>query len=223
MPDIIINGPEGRLEGRYQHNKDLDNAPIALILHPHPEYGGNMNSKVTYALFKTFDQLGFNTLRFNFRGVGNSQGVFDDGEGELADAAAVMDWLQAFNPNARSIWVAGFSFGAWVCMQLLMRRPEINGFVSVSPPANMFDFSFLAPCPVSGQIIQGTKDEIVNKDSVDGLVAKLNLQKNISIDYRVIEGADHFFANNLQNLMDHVKDHVTTVENSAEVVKKKRA
>ena len=207
MAEIIINGPEGRIEARYHHSKK-ENAPIALILHPHPQYGGTMNNKVTYALYKSFVEMGFNTLRFNFRGVGNSQGRFDDGEGELTDAASVMDWMQTHNPASESCWVAGFSFGAWVSMQLLMRRPEIDGFISVSPPANMYDFSFLAPCPVSGQIIQGTRDEIVTKDSVDILVQKLNQQKNIAIDYRVVDEADHFFTSQLESVITHTKDYV---------------
>jgi alpha/beta superfamily hydrolase len=91
--------------------------------------------------------MGFTVLRFNFRGVGRSQGEYDQGIGELSDAASALDYLQAMNTNAKHCWVAGFSFGAWIGMQLLMRRPEITGFVSVSPPANMYDFSFLAPCP----------------------------------------------------------------------------
>lgn len=208
MAEIIINGPEGRIEARYHHSKE-ENAPMALILHPHPEYGGTMNNKATYALYKAFVEMGFNTLRFNFRGVGNSEGRFDGGgEGELTDAASVMDWMQAYNPTAESCWVAGFSFGAWVSMQLLMRRPEIDGFISVSPPANMYDFSFLAPCPVSGCVIQGTRDDIVSKDSVDILVQKLNQQKNITIDYQPIEGSDHFFTNQLDSLIAKTKDYV---------------
>jgi hypothetical protein len=99
----------------------------------------------------------FPTIRFNFGGVGKSDGIFDNGEGELSDAACILDWLQQYNTNSKICWVAGFSFGAWIGMQLLMRRPELNGFVSVSPPANMRDFSFLAPCPSSGLIIQKTK------------------------------------------------------------------
>ena len=208
MPEVIINGPEGRVEARYHHSMQ-PKAPIALILHPHPEYGGSMNNKVTYALFRTFSDMGFNTLRFNFRGVGKSEGRFGNGEGELADAASVLDWLQSYNPGASSCWVAGFSFGAWIGMQLLMRRPEIDGFISVSPPANMYDFSFLAPCPVPGLITQGDKDEIVTKTSVDQLNTKLCAQKGIEIDYRVIPGADHFYQGQLNLLMDHVRDHLT--------------
>jgi len=208
MPDVIFNGPEGRLEGRYQHSK-RPNAPIALMLHPHPQYGGTMNNKVVYTLFHAFVRQGFSVLRFNFRGVGRSQGTFDRGEGELSDAAAALDWLQTYNDNATSCWIAGFSFGAWIGMQLLMRRPEINGFISVAPPANMHDFSFLAPCPSSGLIIQGDKDAVVPEASVKKLVDKLSSQRGISIDYRVVPGADHFFQDEMEELSRHVDEYLT--------------
>src|SRR3546814_5609382 len=112
MPDVIMNGPEGRLECRYQHGT-LPNAPIALMLHPHPQHGGTMNNKVIYAAYHAFARKGFSVLRFIFRGVGRSQGRFDRGEGELSDAASALDWLQGYNPNATACWIAGFSFGAW--------------------------------------------------------------------------------------------------------------
>ena len=99
MPEVIFNGPEGRLEGRYQHGSQ-PNAPIALMLHPHPQHGGTMNNKIVYSLYHNFVQRGFSVLRFNFRGVGRSQGVYDRGEGELSDAASALDWLQTYNPNA---------------------------------------------------------------------------------------------------------------------------
>ncbi|MBT7484764.1 MAG: alpha/beta hydrolase, partial [Rhodospirillales bacterium] len=86
MPEVIFNGPEGRLEGRYHHSK-VANAPIALLLHPHPQHGGTMNNKVVHTMFQTFVKRGFSVLRFNFRGVGRSQGRFDNGQGELSDAA----------------------------------------------------------------------------------------------------------------------------------------
>lgn len=208
MPEVIINGPEGRLEGRYSHSKGT-NAPIALILHPDPRGGGTMNNKVSYSLFHAFSQRGFSVLRFNFRGVGRSQGTYDRGEGELADAASALDWLQNINPNASATWVAGFSFGAWIGMQLLMRRPEIVSFVSVSPPANMYDFSFLAPCPVSGQVIQGGADDIVPEAAVAKLVSKLSNQRDIKIDYRLIPGANHFFVDHMDQMVGAVDAYLT--------------
>ena len=132
MPEVIFPGPEGRLEGRYHPQKERD-APIAIILHPHPQFGGTMNHKVVHALHYAFFKMGFTVLRFNFRGVGRSQGEYDQGIGELSDAASALDYLQSMNNNSKHCWVAGFSFGAWIGMQLLMRRPEITGFISVSP------------------------------------------------------------------------------------------
>ncbi len=207
MPEVIFNGPDGRLEGRYAHSKRL-NAPIALLLHPHPQHGGTMNNKVIYALYQTFVRRGFSTLRFNFRGVGRSQGEFDSGQGEMSDAASALDWVQAHNPNAPLCWIAGFSFGAWIGMQLMMRRPEISGFISVAPPASLHDFSFLAPCPASGMIVHGDKDDVIPLSSVDKLVAKVSSQKNIIIDYRIIKGGDHFFLNHLPILGEHIDDYL---------------
>ncbi len=210
MPEIMITGPAGRLEGRYKHSK-TPGAPIALILHPNPQRGGTMNNKISYSLFQTFADQGFSTLRFNFRGVGRSQGEFSFGEGELSDAAAALDWLQSINPSSSAVWVAGFSFGAWIGMQLLMRRPEIDSYVSVSPPANIYDFNFLAPCPNEGMIIQGDNDPIVNIDSVNKLVEKLREQRGPQgVDYRVIPGAGHFFNNEgeTEALAAHVSDYL---------------
>jgi alpha/beta superfamily hydrolase len=209
MPEVIINGPEGRLEGRYHHSKET-NAPIALLLHPHPHHGGTMNNKVVYTLYHAFVRRGFSALRFNFRGVGRSQGSFDRGEGELSDAASALDWLQTYNPNASACWIGGFSFGAWIGMQLLMRRPEIDGFISVAPPANLFDFSFLAPCPASGLIIMGERDQLVPVEAVQKLVNKLMHQRDIQIDHRVVAGADHFFGGQLETLAAVAEEYVAT-------------
>ncbi len=207
MPEVIMAGPDGRLEGRYQQAEG-PNAPIALMLHPHPQHGGTMNNKVVYTLYQSFQRQGFSVLRFNFRGVGRSQGKFDRGEGELSDAAAALDWLQGLNPNAPQCWIAGFSFGAWIGMQLLMRRPEISGFISVAPPANIYDFSFLAPCPASGQIVQGDKDDVVPLEAVQKLIAKLSQQRGIKIDYRIIPGATHFFNEHLPQLSAAVDSYL---------------
>ena len=87
-----------------------------MILHPHPQGGGTMNNAIVQALYKTFVQRGFATLRFNFRGVGKSQGEFDNGVGELSDAAAALDWIQSFHLEAETTWVAGFSFGSLIGM-----------------------------------------------------------------------------------------------------------
>ncbi|MDZ5448479.1 MULTISPECIES: alpha/beta hydrolase [Labrys] len=200
MPEVTFTGPAGRIEGRFQPSKQRG-APIAIVLHPHPQFGGTMNNKIVYDLFYAFVQRGFSALRFNFRGVGRSQGSFDHGAGELSDAASALDWVQAVTPDAKSCWIAGVSFGAWIGMQLLMRRPEIEGFISVAPPANRFDFSFLAPCPSSGLIVHGDADRVAPLKDVETLVSKLKTQKGIVIEQSVIPGANHFFDNKTDELI----------------------
>ena len=207
MPEVIFNGPEGRIEGRYQPGKE-PNAPVAIILHPHPQFGGTMNNQIVYNLFYMFVKRGFAVLRFNSRGVGRSQGLFDHGIGELSDAAAALDWLQALNRESRGCWIACFSFGAWIGMQLLMRRPEVEGFISVSPPENLYDFSFLAPCPSSGLIIHGDKDRVAPPESVQKLVDKLKTQKGITIEQQIIEGANHFYEGKIDELIESCGEYL---------------
>ncbi len=207
MPEVVLTGASGRLEGRYAPAK-TDNAPIALILHPHPKAGGHMNNPVAVQLYHLFMKRGFAVLRFNFRGVGKSQGEFDSGIGELADAASALDWLQTTNPTASQCWMAGYQFGAWIGMQLLMRRPETDGFISVSPPTNVYDFSFLAPCPASGLFLHGTEDTVATPNEVERVVAKLRTQKGITIDYDLVEGANHYWTNHLDAVGTHVGQYL---------------
>ena len=217
MPEIIFNGPAGRLEGRYTHSK-RPNAPVALILHPDPEKGGTMNNRMSYTMFQLFKERGFSTLRFNFRGVGRSQGEYGGGEGELCDAAAALDWLQSVNNNCSGVYVAGFSFGAWIAMQLLMRRPEIDSYVAVAPPTSQYDFNFLAPCPNDGLIILGDADTQVTMDSSHRLIEKLIEQRGPNgVDFRVVEGAGHFFQNEMETVVSHINNYLGTTLSSQEV------
>ncbi len=226
MPEVIVTGSEGRLEGRYHHN-DNPTSPVAVILHPHPLYGGTMNNKVVYRLFQSFMKSGFSVLRFNFRGVGKSMGTYDEGVGELSDAAAALDWVQLKNPEACTCWISGFSFGAWIALQLLMRRPEIEGFVTASPPVNKYDFSFLSPCPSPGLILQGNKDDIVSEQDVTKLVSKLHSQNAQGIEYQIFDGSDHYFRNQLDTFETQVTEYIarsmeTFMENRQPGQNKKR-
>jgi len=199
MPEVIFNGPAGRIEARYHHAKPTG-SPIAILLHPHSTFGGTMNNPIVYSLYHMFANRGFSVLRFNFRGVGRSQGTFENGAGELSDAASALDWLQSYNREAKICWIAGVSFGSWISMQLLMRRPEISGFISVAPLAKHYDFSFLAPCPASGLFINGEKDTVTAPEAVHSLVSKLKTQKGIIIEHKVIPGANHFFQDKIEEL-----------------------
>ena len=197
--EIFIPGPAGRLEGIYYKSKKKG-APIVLILHPHPQFGGTMNNKIVLTIFKAFAMNNFSVLRFNFRGVGLSDSIFDNGQGELSDAAAALDWIEKENIDNSQCWISGFSFGSLISAQLLMRRPEINRFILLSPQPNVYDFSFLSPCPTSGLVIYGEKDELVSKEYIDLFDKRIKNQKGISVPFKKIN-ANHFFSNKENELI----------------------
>ena len=223
MADVFFTGPAGRIEGVYQQGTKPD-APVALILHPNPQLGGTMNNKVVYTLFQAFVKLGFSVLRFNFRGVGKSQGIFNtEDECELADTLAALDWIKNLNPEASHTWIAGYSYGALVGLSVLMRRPDINGFVAVSPPADVCDFSYLTPCPASGVIIQGGADTIVSEPAVAMMAERLDSFKKVKVNYVMLPEADHLYTNQLKNIFDALQVHVPPLlVPKKRVVKKKK-
>ena len=225
MAELIIAGPAGRIEARYTP-AEKDNAPIALVLHPHPKAGGSMQDPITITLFEMFTARGFSTLRVNFRGVGRSQGQFEAGPAELSDAAFVLDHLESLNEAPSACWVAGSSFGAYLCLQLLMRRPEIDGFIAVAPPANHYDLSFLAPCPASGIIIAGEKDIVAPPADIDRSLTKVRVQKGEVIERQNIPGANHFFQDKLEELetmaVNYLEKRLTEVRPPAPEIKGRR-
>ena len=205
--EIFIPGPSGRLEGKYFKN-NRKNSPVAIILQPHPQYGGTMNNRIVQEAYNTFIKNGFSVLRLNFRGVGKSEGVFDNGQGELSDAAAALDWIERQNLDYSQCWVSGFSFGSLICMQLIMRRPEVNNFIAVSPQPNVYDFSFLAPCPTSGQIIYSDNDELVSKESITELDNRIKSQKGVEVIFSKIKNSNHFFKNKEKELTTEIQKYL---------------
>ena len=171
--EIFIPGPAGRLEAKYFKSKK-NTAPIALVLHPHPQYGGTMNNKVVVDIFQTFVDNDFSVCRVNFRGVGKSDGEFDNGQGELADAAAALDWLERENFDN----------------------------------SNVYDFSFLSPCPTSGTMIYGKKDELVPIENINELNKRLSEQKGIKVEFEPIQNANHFFSKNDVELIKSLNKYI---------------
>ena len=212
--EIFIPGPSGRIQAKYYKSKQVG-APVALVLQPHPQYGGTMNNRIVYETYKCFYKNKFSVIRINFRGVEKSDGVFDNGQGELSDAAAALDWIEKENPGYNQCWVSGFSFGALICMQLIMRRPEVNKFITISPQPNLYDFSFLSPCPISGIVVYGKNDELVHVDHILNLKKRLSMQKNIEVKFESINNANHFYKNKekeLTSVIDrYIKEKVTIV------------
>lgn len=207
MPSVTIAGPVGALEGRF-HRASQPDAPIAVVLQPNPKFGGTMNTLAVYSLFTTFQDAGFSVLRFNFRGVGRSEGEFTAGPGELADAEAACAWLRAECPQAKAKWVAGFSFGAWIAVQLLVRDGGFDGFVAVAPPANNLDFTFVKEWRTSGLIVHGRADQLVPENVVKDLAAKPRA-RGVTVDYAPIAGAGHFFDTGQEEFLRVVRERIT--------------
>lgn len=170
-------------------------AASAVICHPHPLHGGTMQNKVVHTLARSFNALGLRTLRFNFRGIGCSAGKFADGIGETDDLIAVLDWVRARRPHDR-IWLAGFSFGAYVATRACGRRP-VDRLVTVAPAVNRHDFSGLSP-PCPWLVIQGDQDEVVPVEAVRAVIGGAQPKPA----YVELAGVSHFFHQRLNDLRE---------------------
>ena len=212
MSEVLFNGPEGKLQGYYKHYED--SRIVSLILHPRECEVNSMENNIVSVLFDCFQENSFSTLKFNFRGVNKSEGDPDqEGLGEISDAATALDWLQKHNPDANICLIGGISFGSWVGSQLLMRRPEIVGFVNVAIPTNDFDFSFLSPCPASGLIFHPEKELTIDKKKITGLVRNLSKKNNIKITYKLIDSDINFKNKESQMKKEIVKFVSNTIAN----------
>jgi len=207
--EIFIAGPAGRIQAKYIKSTKK-NPPIALVLQPHPQYGGTMNNRIVYETFNTFSKNGFSVIRINFRGVEKSDGIFDNGQGELSDAASALDWIEKNNENYSQCWVSGFSFGSLITMQLIMRRPEVSKFIIISPQPNIYDFSFLAPCPSSGLVVYGENDELVPQSHILNLKKRLDIQKNIQVEFSSVNNANHFFKNKEKEMVNIINKYINS-------------
>lgn len=145
---IMIQRKCGAIEGRYARAEvnGVGGRSTVLILHPDSAYGGSMKNKVVNVIGDAFLSLDFDVLRINFRGVGKSQGVYDRGVGELDDALDAIDWLASQYHDLANMWIAGYAFGALIAIKCVMRRPNINGFIAVSPPQESRELNPLTPC-----------------------------------------------------------------------------
>ncbi|QEK37825.1 alpha/beta hydrolase [Candidatus Cytomitobacter indipagum] len=206
---IMIQRKYGALEGKYSkcEASNLGGKSAVLILHPDSACGGSMKNKVVKVLGDAFATLDFDVLRINFRGVGKSQGKYDGGVGELDDALDAIDWLNSQYYDLANIWVAGFGFGGLIAIKSVMRRPNINGFISISPPKESQELNPLTPCS-NGLLIVGENDHTVEPDVVKSLTEILSCQKNASIDYKCVDRADHYFSDHMNELEDTIYNYI---------------
>lgn len=195
---VFIEGPAGPIEALVERPAELRTGVYAVCCHPHPLYGGTMDSKVVHALARAARDAGVPAIRFNFRGVGGSAGSYDNGVGETDDALAVADWAAArFGSRA---WSLGFSFGSFVAYGLALSRAA-ERLVTVAPPVQRFDFSQLATPHCPWLIVQGDADELVNHDAVSGWSRSVSPAPRVAL----FEGADHFFHGRISELREVVK------------------
>lgn len=197
--DVTIDGPAGRLEGLFEYQRGVEPVAKAVICHPHPQYQGTLHNKVAFTLARAAVAAGAEALRFNFRGVGASEGSYDGGRGELADLYAAEDWLARRRPQL-PLWRLGFSFGAAIVLRASSDSPCAL-LVTVAPPVGHFsDYGVPRTPPRAGQwlLIQGDADDIVDPRTVTEWVDALTKRPRVLI----FEGAGHFFHGRLQELRE---------------------
>ena len=188
---ITFKSECGRIEGRLGQGEPDKGV---VITHPHPLYGGDMDNPVVRAIANAFQQNGYTTLRFNFRGVGSSQGSYTDGIGEMDDVFAAISYLT--ESGISHLNLAGYSFGAWVNAGLNARNPDIDTMVMVSPPVAFIDFKRIDFIDCLKLIITGSRDDIAPFDRIN----QISLKWNPHARFEIIDGADHFYLGHLDQL-----------------------
>ncbi len=216
-----IEGPAGRLEalldepdactGKAPDAPSPVRARAAVVLaHPHPLYGGTMHTKVVFQAAKGFCRAGYPVLRFNFRGVGASDGTFDEGRGELADYRAALDFMAGRYPGAE-LWGAGMSFGAWVALTVGVEDDRVSALLGIAPPLGTYDFAALRRSGKPKFFIQGERDELCPLKAMREFYAELPEPKELV----VIDMADHLFDGHASEVGDAVEDLFADFSTSA--------
>ncbi len=165
-----------------------------VITHPHPLYGGTMHNQVVETLVTIYQDKGFSTLRFNFRGAGDSEGSYDHGKGEKEDVRSALRYL--YDNGKRQLDLAGYSFGAWVNARIDDSESTIQRIIMISPPVTFLDFSFLSFNPKIEAVVTGGKDDIAAVDRIRSFIYTWNPEARLE----VIEGADHFYSGRIDTL-----------------------
>ena len=200
---LLLDGPAGALEMAVDRSEAKPLPAVAIICHPLPIEGGTMHNKVVTMLARSLRELGLDTVRFNFRGTGNSEGSFDDGVGEADDLRAVAAWVRAQRPDA-ALWLAGFSFGAYVSLRMAAElQPSM--LVSIAPPVRRsWDFDSLVPPTCPWLVIQGEADEVVDPQAVFDWIDTMRDPP----DLVRMPDTGHFFHRKLMDLRGAIKHGV---------------
>ena len=201
--EFLLRGPAGLIECAV----DVPEAEAArpgtiIICHPHPEHGGTMHNKVVTILERSMRELGLRTVRFNFRGVGESEGQYDDGYGETDDLFAVAEWVRRTRPDD-SLWLGGFSFGSYITTRAALNL-DVGQLISIAPPVDRYAFESLHHPECPWLVVQGDEDEVVNVDIVSNWAGKLKPPPELVI----MQKADHFFHRRIMDLRGLLKNGV---------------
>lgn len=194
--NFFLQGPVGKLEAvLWTPHGSFAPKSAAVVCHPHPLFGGTLHNKVVYQAAKALDGLGIAVLRFNFRGAGLSEGKHDRGRGEQGDVRAALEFLAAEFPGT-PLWVAGFSFGCWVGLQVGCEDARVKRLIGIGAPVNNSDFSYLKSCDKPKLFVQGSKDEHGDVNKLSQMVEKLPGTNQLA----VVPGVDHFFTGKIESL-----------------------
>jgi alpha/beta superfamily hydrolase len=198
---VLLPGKAGNLEALFWDISVDAGAPriAAVVCHPHPLYGGTMHNKVVYQAAKTLHHAGLPVLRFNFRGVGLSEGVHDAGRGEQDDVRAALDFI-AGRFSGVPLLVAGFSFGAWVGLRVGCEDSRVMALAGLGMPVGSVDASYLSSCAKPMLLVSGDHDQFAPKEKLEAMVAGFPAQAKKLTELPLIAGADHFFTGHLHEL-----------------------
>ncbi len=207
--EIFFNTTKGlRLEGIISFPPGSDHYPGVIICHPHPQYGGDLNNNVVTAVAQELVEKGFAALRFNFRGVGQSEGSYDNGVGEVEDVREAIDFLAGTDTaEVKKIYLVGYSFGAWVGLRAALKDERVKAIVGISPPTSIFEFEFLLNSSLPKLIIFGGSDPFCPQETTVSLFSSLLVPKQIEI----IPGADHFLLEREKELAERVSVFLSSV------------
>ena len=181
---VFFKSNELNIEGLISESQSRNGV---VVTHPHPLYGGEMHNNVVESVVRAYGKNGYTTLRFNFRGVGKSEGGYANGTGEQEDVRAAVAFLGGLGKT--SIDLAGYSFGAWVNAQCIESMTDIKRVVMVSPPVNFLDFSFLEYSAKIRLVIAGSEDDIAPPAMIKDMIPVWNSEAG----FNIIQGADHFY------------------------------
>ena len=173
-----------------------------VVTHPHPLYGGNMENSVVEQILQSYLEKGYTTLRFNFRGTGKSSGMFDNGVGELDDVTAALSYLKQF--GVRELSLAGYSFGARINASVVSAGYELLDHIMISPPMGFICFEDVLSMPSTGLILTGAKDDVAPPKMVQAAINRWQ----ISPQFEVVEGCDHFYTGCLGQLKDLLRAYL---------------